>query len=317
MRQQSGRGRASHAFDDVQAMVVFARVIQERSFTRAARQLGTTTSAVSKRVARLEARTGARLLGRSTRVVVPTEAGLELYERCLRILREVEDADLFVEGLSAGSRGLLRVSAPVYFGEVYVAPLLAALARREPELRVELALEDRFVDLVREGYDLAVRVGGPAGSTLQSRRLARTREVLCASPEYVARRGRPLAPKDLLEHDCLRYTLDPTPGRFGFEGPAGESISIPVRGPLDCNHGGALRQAALAGLGIAQLPRFYVHDAIERGELVTLLEEHCKGERPIFAVYPAAREQLPKTRACVEFLARELPARLATRGAGR
>jgi len=298
-------------------MVVFARVIQERSFTRAARQLGTTTSAVSKRVARLEARTGARLIGRSTRVVVPTEAGLALYERCLRILREVQDADLFVQGLSGVPRGLLRISAPVFFGEMYVAPLVATLARREPELRVELMLEDRFVDLVREGFDVAVRVGRSTGAALVAKRLARMPEVVVASPEYVERRGRPLAPSDLLEHDCLRYTLDAAPGRWTFEGGSGEAIAMPIRGVLDCNHGGALRQAALAGLGIAFLPRFYVHDALERGELVTLLETYCKTERGIHAVYPAAREQLPKTRACVEFLARELPLRLSAKGAPR
>lgn len=298
-------------------MVVFARVVQERSFTRAARQLGTSTSAVSKRVARLEARTRTRLLGRSTRVVVPTEAGLALYERCLRILREVEDADLFVEGLSGAPRGLLRVSAPVYFGEVYVAPLLAGLARREPELRIELTLEDRFVDLVREGYDLAVRCGRAPGVTLVGRRLARAPRVVCASPDYLGRRSRPLVPKDLLEHDCVRYTLDPAPGRWTFQSPDGQEIAIPIRGALDCNHGGALRQAAVAGLGIAFLPRFYVHDAIERGELVTLLDDYSKAEIGIQAVYPAAREQSPKTRACVDVLARELPARLASRGTGR
>jgi DNA-binding transcriptional LysR family regulator len=162
VRKQSGPPHQKphpHAFDDVQAMVIFARVIQERSFTRAAQRLGTSTSAISKRVARLEERTNAQLLARSTRRVTPTEAGLALYERCLRILREVEDADLFVEGLSLLPRGLVRISAPVYFGEVFVAPLLGALLCRETELRVELVLDDRFVDLVGEGYDFAVRIG--------------------------------------------------------------------------------------------------------------------------------------------------------------
>lgn len=301
-----------HAFDDVQALVVFARVVQERSFTRTAQLLGTTTSAVSKRVARLEERTGARLFGRTTRSVVPTEAGLALYERCLRILREVEDADLFVEGLSQAPRGLLRVSAPVYFGEVFVSPLLGALQRSEPELRIELVLEDRFVDLVREGFDLAVRAGRTAGASLVRRRLARTQEILCASPDYLSRRGLPTVPQDLLEHECLRYTLDRVRNSWRFKGRGGEVISVPVTGAFESNHGGALRQAAVAGLGIAYLPRFYAQAALERGELVTLLDDFCEDAIGIHAVYPATPKLPPKTRACVDWLARELPARLAS-----
>jgi DNA-binding transcriptional LysR family regulator len=306
-------GTQAHAFDDVQAMMIFARVIQERSFTRAAQRLGTTTSAVSKRVARLEERTSARLIMRSTRLVVPTEAGLALYERCLRILREVEEADLFVEGLSQAPRGLLRVSAPVYFGELFVTPLLAGLAAREPELRIELVLDDRFVDLLAEGFDLAVRIGrAGGGASLAMRRLGRTRAIVCASPSYLERRGRPLAPKDLLEHDCLRYTLAPIRNSWRFTSKSGEPIVIPVTGAFESNHGGALSKAAAAGLGVVFLPRFYVADAIERGELEPLLDEYCDGEVGIIAVYPTAARQLPpKTRACLDWLASELPSRLA------
>jgi DNA-binding transcriptional LysR family regulator len=295
-------------------MVIFARVIQERSFTRAAQRLGTSTSAVSKRVARLEERTNAQLLARSTRRVTPTEAGLALYERCLRILREVEDADLFVEALSVMPRGLVRISAPVYFGEVFVAPLLGALLRRETELRAELVLDDRFVDLVGEGYDFAVRVGRvTAGASLVVRRLARTRQVVCASPDYLARRGRPLVPRDLLDHDCLRYTLDPTRNTWRFKAASGEAIVMPITGGFESNHGGALAKAAAQGLGIACLPRFYVAESIERGELVTLLDEYCDIEIGIHAVSPSASRHMPaKTRACVEWLARELPPWLAT-----
>ncbi len=311
MRKQSG-GRAQHVFDDVQALVVFARVVRDRSFTRAAQQLGTTTSAVSKRVARLEERAGARLLARSTRHVAPTEAGLALYERCLGILREVEDAELFVEGLSHAPRGLLRVSAPVYFGEVFVAPVLAALARQQPELRIDLSLEDRFVDLVGEGFDLAVRVGRVALGSLVARRLARTRSVVAAAPDYLARRGRPLAPKDLLEHDCLRYSLDPLRNRWRFKGAGGQAIVIPITGGFDCNHGGALRQAAVAGLGIAYLPRFYASEALERGDLVTVLDEFCDSEMGIHAVYPGGSHVPPKTRVCVDWLAQQLAPALAS-----
>ncbi len=319
MRKQSaGSGPAGHAFDDVQAMVIFARVIAARSFTKAARQLNTSTSAVSKRIARLEQRAGARLLARTTRHVAPTEAGLALYERCLRILREVESAELLVLGMSEVPRGLLRISAPVYFGEVYVAPLIGELQTRLPELRVELALEDRFVDLVSEGFDLAVRIGVVSGGSLALRKLARTRVVACASPAYLERRGRPQGPKDLLEHDCLRYTLDPSRNKWRFKPKGGAAVVIPVTGGFECNHGGALREAAIAGLGIVFLPEFYAADAIERGALVTILDKYCDAELGIVAVYPIGGQLPPKTRACVDFLARELPARLGSaRGALR
>jgi DNA-binding transcriptional LysR family regulator len=315
-KQSSGAAVAEHAIDDVQSMVIFARVIQERSFTRAARALATSTSAVSKRIAGLERRAGARLLARTTRHVAPTEAGLALYERCLRILREVEDAELMVLGLSDVPRGLLRVSAPVYFGELHVAPLLAELLIAEPELRVELSLTDRFVDLVPEGIDLAVRIGKSTGASLITRKLALTRVVACASPAYLQRRGRPLAPKDLLEHDCLRYSLDPIRNSWRFSDSRGQDCVIPVTGAFESNHGGALCRAASSGLGIVLLPLFYVAEAIEAGELVSVLEEYCATEIHISAVYPAGRQVPPKTRACMDWLARALPLRLAQRGLG-
>lgn len=311
MGKQYEKHQLDHAFDDVQSLVIFARVIRDRSFSRAAAALGTSTSAVSKRIARLEQRAGARLLARTTRHVAPTEAGLALYERCLRILREVEDAELLVAGLAATPRGLLRLSVPVYFGEVYVAPLIAELLQREPELRVELSLSDRFVDLIAEGFDLAVRIGELSGASLSARKLAVTRVVLCASPDYLARRGRPLTPKDLIDHDCLRYSLDPIRHSWRFRGKKGEPIVIPVTGPLESNHGGSLREAAIAGLGLVLSPSFYVAEALESGALVTLLDEYCDVELGVFAVYPTGKLVPPKTRVCIDHLAKALPKSLA------
>ena len=163
---RAAENSGSGALDDVAALVVFAKVIQQRSFTRAAHQLESSTSAVSKRIARLESRLGTALLTRTTRHVSPTEAGLALYEHCLRILREVENAELLVADFTAEPRGLLRISAPVYFGEVNIAPLLAEFAHDYPELRIELSLNDRFVDLTAEGFDLAIRVGALSASSL-------------------------------------------------------------------------------------------------------------------------------------------------------
>jgi DNA-binding transcriptional LysR family regulator len=299
------------ALDDVAALLIFAHVVQQRSFTRAARELGTSTSAVSKRIARLEARLGTSLLTRTTRHVSPTEAGLGLYEHCLRILREVEQAELLVADLNGAPRGLLRVSAPVYFGELHIAPLLAALARRHPELRLELSLSDRFVDLASEGFDLAVRIGPLSGASLSVRKLVRDPLVACAAPAYLERRGTPQHPRDLLEHDCLRYTLASQRGRWRFRGESGEALYIPVTGPFDSDHSGALREAAIAGLGIVYLPRFYLAEALERGALLRVLADHSRALIDIQAVYPGQQRLPPKTRVCIDFLAQELPKRLA------
>jgi len=308
---RAAENSGSGALDDVAALVVFAKVIQQRSFTRAAHQLESSTSAVSKRIARLESRLGTALLTRTTRHVSPTEAGLALYEHCLRILREVENAELLVADFTAEPRGLLRISAPVYFGELNIAPLLAEFAHDYPALRIELSLSDRFVDLTAEGFDLAIRLGALGASSLGVRKLARDPLVACASPAYLQRRGTPRHPKDLVEHDCLRYTLSSQRGRWHFRGAKGEPLQIPITGGFDSDHSGALRVAACAGLGIVYLPRFYLADSIERGALVRILADFSRAPIDIQAVYPNRKLLAPKTRACLEFLARELPKRMA------
>jgi DNA-binding transcriptional LysR family regulator len=320
MRKQSGtpvlrrsdtREHAAGPFDDLTALMVFARVVQRRSFTAAARELDTSTSAVSKRIARLEQQVGALLLTRTTRQVSPTETGLALYQRCLRILREVEDAELLVAGLSEVPRGLLRVSAPVYFGQLHVAPLLAELLKANPELRLELSLSDRFVDLVAEGFDLAVRIGKTMGASLVGRTLCKVPAIACAAPEYLERRGTPLEPRDLLNHDCLRYTQRTPPHVWHFRSHAHEVVSIPVTGSFDSDHSGALREAAIAGLGVVFLPWFYVAEALERGSLRPILAEYSRDEFSVRGVYPSGKLVPPKTRVCLDYLAQALPARMS------
>lgn len=311
LRRSDTREHNAGPFDDLTALMVFARVIQRRSFTAAARELDTSTSAVSKRIARLEQQVGALLLTRTTRQVSPTEAGLALYQRCLRILREVEDAELLVAGLSQVPRGLLRVTAPVYYGEQHVAPLLAELIKLNPELRLELSLSDRFVDLVAEGFDLAVRIGKATGATLVARTLCKVPAIACASPEYLERRGTPLEPRELLSHDCLRYTQGVQPHVWHFRSPAGEVLSIPVTGSFDSDHCGALREAAIAGLGVLFLPWFYVAEALEHGSLRPILAEYSTDELSVRGVYPSGKLVPPKTRVCLDYLAHALPARMS------
>jgi DNA-binding transcriptional LysR family regulator len=234
-----------------------------------------------------------------------------VYQHCLRILREVEDAELAVEGLSDVPRGLLRISAPVYFGELHVAPLLAELVRKNPELRVELSLSDRFVDLVAEGFDLAVRIGRITGASLMARTLCRSRHVAAAAPSYLERRGIPETPEALLDHDCLRYMLDSVTHAWVFRSRTGESMTIPITGSFEANHGGALREAAIAGLGVCFLPSFYVAEAIEQGLLQQVLTDYLPDELAIHGVYPSGKLMAPKTRVCLDFLAEALAPRLA------
>ena len=303
---------AAGHFDDVSALLVFARVIQRRSFTQAARELDTSTSAVSKRIARLELRVGAQLLTRTTRQVTPTEAGLAVYQHCLRILREVEDAELAVAGFSGVPRGLLKVSAPVYFGELHVAPLLADLVRQNPELRLELSLSDRFVDLVAEGFDLAVRIGRVSGASLITRTLCRSPQLAAAAPSYLQRRGIPETPEGLLDHDCLRYMRDGATHAWRFRSRDGEPLTIPITGSFEADHGGALREAAIAGLGVCYLPAFYLAEAIDQGSLQQILADFSGEELGIHGVYPSNKIMAPKTRVCLDFLAETLAPRLAS-----
>ncbi len=290
-------------------MSVFVRVVEARSFTGAARKLSTTTSAVSKRVAQLEDRLGVRLLERTTRKVALTEAGTTFYDRCVRILAEVEDAELAVTSLSGEPRGTLRVSAPVIFGEMHVAPLVPDFLARHPHVSLDLSLSDRFVSLLDEGFDLAIRIGQLGDSSLVARRLGRVRVLVCASPSYLAKRGTPKVPMDLVSHNCLRYSLVTSNREWSFRTASGH-VSVPVTGNFLSNHGGAMGEAALAGLGIARLPDFIVAAAVKRGALKTVLDDCPSSDGGVFAVHPAGRHPPPKITAFVGFLADRLPGRL-------
>ncbi|WP_437682056.1 LysR family transcriptional regulator [Sorangium sp. So ce131] len=302
--------RDPEILDDLQSFLVFARAVEARSFTAAARRLRTTTSAVSKRVARLEERLGVSLFERTTRAVAPTEAGSRLYERCARILREVEAAEIELAGLGSAPRGTLRVSAQVTLGDEHVAPLAAAFLARHPEVRLDLVCDDKPVNVVEEGFDLALRVGsGLPDSALVARRLATLRSVVCGSPEYVARRGVPLAPGDLLAHDCLHFGLVSVASYWALRTPAGP-LSVPVVPRAHFTTASALRHAALAGLGLVHVPSMVVTEDLRSGKLVSVLDGYTRRDLGIYALYPSARGLAPKVRAFVDFLAERLPPRV-------
>lgn len=288
---------------DLTAQATFAQVVEAASFSAAARTLGLSKSAVSKQVGRLEARLGVQLLHRTTRRLSLTEAGAVFYEGCQRMLAEAEAAERAVTHLAAAPRGHLRLNAPMSFGVLHLSPHLPDLLRRCPELTLDLALNDRLVDLVEEGYDLAIRIGRLPDSSLIARRLAPSRTVLCAAPAYLEAHGIPDRPRDLKRHACLLYSYQADGEAWRLTGPEGAE-RVAIAGRFRVNNGDALRQVALGGLGIARLPTFIVGDDLRAGRLQRILPDwEIAAEAAVHAVYPATRNLSPKVRAAIDFLA--------------
>lgn len=288
--------------DRLDDMLAFIKVVDTGSFTAAADRLGLSKSVVSRRVAELEDRLGARLLNRTTRRLSLTEVGSAFHERCARILADLDEAERAVADLHAAPRGRLRVNAPVSFGVMHLAPAIAAFLERHPAIDMEIDLNDRYVDLVDEGYDLAVRIGRLRDSSLIARRLAPSRMVVCASPAYLERRGVPAQPEDLVQHNCLIYSNVPTAEQWTFRCGA-QTRSVRITGTLRTGNGDLLREAAMAGVGIAVLPTFLCGDALASGALFSVLPDAHVAESTVFAVYPQNRHLSPKVRAFVDFLA--------------
>ncbi|MBW4698288.1 MAG: LysR family transcriptional regulator [Aphanocapsa lilacina HA4352-LM1] len=286
---------------DTNDMAIFACVVNFGSFARAAEEHNLTPSAVSRIISRLELRLGARLLQRSTRKLSLTEAGAIYHARALQILADVAEAEAEVAAANLQPRGTLKLSVPVVFGRLHVAPLIGRLMRQFPELAVELTLTDRFVDLIEEGIDLALRIGALPDSRLIARRLCTNRRILVASPDYLARAGIPVRPADLTRHSCLIFTALTRPRDWRLVGPEG-TTSVSVTGRLIANNGDALLEAALEGLGICPTATFVAVDLLMRGELVRVLPEHEFEPTAVHAVYPSARQLSTKVRSAVDLL---------------
>lgn len=293
--------------DHVTSMQVFVRVAAAGSLAAAGRALGMSQTMTTKHVDALEARLGVRLLQRSTRRLTLTEAGRTYLDACQRILAEIEEADLAASAGQAEPRGKLRMSVPVPFGILQIAPLLAEFSARYPLITLELGLNDRLVDLLEEGWDLAVRIGVLRDSTLVARRLAPCRMVVCASPAYLKTRGLPRSVAELAGHNCLGYTLSDRAGADRWCFGAGGSIAVDVSGTLRTNNGDALRVAALAGLGLIYQPTFLVADDLRAGRLVALELDHPSIDiGHVHAVFCPDRRLPPKSRAMIEFLVERL-----------
>ncbi|UHQ55707.1 MULTISPECIES: LysR substrate-binding domain-containing protein [Microbulbifer] len=275
----------------------FVAVAEAGSFTGAARRLGISTAQVSRQVSALESRLSTKLLYRTTRKVSVTEVGQVYYQHCRQVLDGLEEAERAVSDLQQVPRGRLRLTAPVTYGETTLAPLVNDFALRYPELEVDMQLTNQKLDLVAEGYDLAIRLGKLDDSSMMARRLGSRTLYVCASPAYLAAHGEPHSLSELGQHNCLPGTLEYW--RFREQG---RSRDIRVSGSIRCNSGQALVDAALKGIGLVQLPDYYVDEHLRSGRLISLLEHYREEDDGIWGVYPHNRHLSPKVSMLLDYL---------------
>lgn len=288
--------------DAIEGLPVFVRTVREGSFSAAARALDLTPSAVSKQIGRLEDRLSVRLFNRTTRRLSLTEEGAAFYERASRILADLEDAAECVSSLKAVPRGRLRVTLPTAYGILHLLPALPDFMARCPEVTLEIDLNDRIVNMVEEGFDLALRVGDLEDSSLIGRRLAPNRRVLAAAPSYLAERPAPARPEDLAAHSCLVYTYRAQRHDWHLVDESGRESVVAVAGNLETNNPMMLREAALAGLGVVLLPLWIIGPDLKAGRLQHLLPTHHWPDSAIQAVYPPGRHLSAKVRSFLDFL---------------
>ena len=289
--------------DKIDGIRTFLGVVEAGSFTAAADRLGISKALASKHVAALEQRLGARLINRTTRRLALTEVGRIYAERCKPLLADFDELDTVVQERQGQVRGLLRLSAPVTFGETHLAPIIGDFLKRHPDLTIELSLTDRVVDLIDEGVDAALRISDMADSSLIARRLSHIRMICCAAPAYLDRHGRPAHPDALAKHQCIVDLNDKTGAGWPFT-VHGERRLVPVEGRYRVNSARAVRDALLAVGGIGRCPSFVVAEDIAAGRLEVVLADQVSEEIGIYLVYPHARHLAAKVRVLADFLTR-------------
>lgn len=287
------------------ALNAFVSVVDNGGFAKAARGLGMATSSVTRQVNALEGHLGTQLLNRSTRSVTLTDAGARYYEQAVRVLGDLEDANRSISETDGPPRGLLRVSLPVAFARLHVAPAISEFLRACPDIELDLMMSDGMVNLVEERVDLAIRIGSLESSSLIARKIAPHRRVVCASPDYLGEHGEPRTPADLAQHACLAFAYAGTGQSWRFAGPSGET-EVAVKGPLRANNSEMLREAAIGGSGLILMPTWLVGGDIEAGRLRAVLTDWDAGpggaDAAINAVYLPNRRGSKKVRAFIEFL---------------
>jgi DNA-binding transcriptional LysR family regulator len=287
--------------DKYQEMRVFVGVVDANSFVNAGEALGLSKQAVSRHVADLESRLGVRLMRRTTRKLSLTDEGRVFYARCSELLASVDDAEAEITSRANEGKGLLKINAPLSFGLLYLAPLWPQFMRQHPKVTLDVTLVDRVVDLVDEGFDVAVRIARLPSSSLVSRKLTSTRVVLCASPEYLRLRGSPKHPAELSAHDVMSYSLLSTGESWEFSGPDGK-VSVKVSPRMRTNSGDTCTAAALQHLGIILQPSFMVGPHLLAGTLVEVLPDYQSIELDVYAVYPSRKFLAPRVRLLIDFL---------------
>jgi DNA-binding transcriptional LysR family regulator len=288
------------------AMAIFAKVIETRGITAAAADLGLSAPTISKALTRLEKRLGSRLFNRTSRRLMLTDAGRNLAERATRLLADAEAAESALIAQSATPRGTVRLAAPMSFGIREVAPLLPEFLLRYPDVSIDLHLSDALVDVIGDGFDIALRVGLLPDSSLIARRLAPVSLVIVASPAYLDRRGRPTHPEQLADHDCFAYAYLRTRDAWQFANAAGQQVTVKASGRMWVNNGDALLPALLAGLGIAGLPAFLVRDEVADGRLEQILPDWGFQKSSLYLLTPPAGPRPARIQVLADFLVRRL-----------
>ncbi|HEX8884987.1 MAG TPA: LysR family transcriptional regulator [Noviherbaspirillum sp.] len=287
--------------DIISGMQVFTAVVENGSFVAAANRLDMSRAMASKSVAALEEHLGTRLLNRTTRQLSVTEAGLSFYERSVQILADIREAEQIAGRMATEPRGTLKVTMPLAYGLHRLGPVIAGYSMRYPQVTMDLSLSDRKVDVVEEGYDVAIRIGKLPESGLIARKLGTVHGVIVGSPDYLARKGRPMVPADLGHHVCLGYSLATLGDEWRLQG-QGKVVSVRSSGSIKADNGDMLRLAAVAGSGLIFQPWFIVEEDVQAGRLERVLEDYTSEELGIYAVYPSRRYLSAKVRTFIDFL---------------
>lgn len=288
--------------DRFAALRAFSQVVESGGFSKAADRLGVSTTAVSRQVADLEAHLHVRLLNRTTRRLSLTESGQAFYARAQELLQGLQEAEQEAAKAAVTAHGTIRVTTSIHFGTRKVAPAIAGFQARHPQVKFDVQLSDRIVDLVEEGFDLAIRIGGAGGENLVARPLGETRLVVCASPAYLARHGTPAVPQDLAGHNCITYEYAAPRNRWPLRGPDGAEHAVRVAGTTHSNSGDLNASLAAEGAGIAFEPDFIVEADLRAGRLVALLPGYAAPPSPIYAVFPTRKHLSAKVRLFVDYL---------------
>lgn len=292
--------------DQLDGMSVFVRVIEKGSFTLAASFLNHSTSYISKEISRLESRLGVRLLNRSTRKISLTDSGRMYYEYCRQIVADAEEAERSISAQHDVPHGTLKISAPISFGHIYLADLLPQFLKTYPDVKMEVNFDDRLVDVIAEGYDVVIRVTNLKDTSLISRKIMASSIITLASPDYLKRKGCPIHPRDLADHDCITYSYLQRPTYWDYLTEKGEPVGVTVKPQAICNNDELQRSMAVSGLGITRIPSFCCQNELRTGSLVPILKEYEFNDLGVYAIYPHRRHLSTKVRAFVDFLVEHL-----------